>query len=101
MGLATVHVLNRKQVSSDVRMPKKGSVALFDLTTQEVRLISQEQMGRKLGDLSQILRTHLEKLEKIGQYELEALTISIGLKGGIIVFTAEGGISLTYKRKVS
>jgi hypothetical protein len=81
-------------------MPKgTGSYALFDTGTHEVRLFSRQELGKKLSELSQLLKSHVAQLEDLGKYELESFTVTVGLKGGLIVFTAEGGISLRYHRK--
>jgi hypothetical protein len=80
-------------------MPRGSETyALYDSTTQEVQLVARDELEKKLDDLSRVLKSHLAKLERIGKYELDGLKVKIALKAGILVFSAEGGVELSYSR---
>ncbi len=85
-------------------MPQKArkarpstTYALFDSKFQRAQLISGDDLEKKFKDLSQTILSHLSSLEKIGKYELDTVTLTIALRAGVLVFSAEGGVELTYK----
>lgn len=70
---------------------------LFDTKYQKVELISKDDLEAKFKELSQFIASHLAGLEKIGKYNLNSFTLTIALRAGVLVLSAEGGIELTYK----
>ncbi len=73
------------------------TTALFDSKYQKTQLISGDDLEKKFRDLSQTIISHLSSLETIGKYELDTVTLTIALRAGVLVVSAEGGVSLTYK----
>ncbi len=76
---------------------RSTSYAIFDTKYQKAQLISGDDLEKNFKDLSQAILSHLSSLEKIGKYELDSVTLTIALRAGILVVSAEGGVQLTYK----
>jgi hypothetical protein len=78
--------------------PGTETYALYDSATEEVKFVPRGELDKKLDELSRVLKSHLARLEHIGKYDLEGLKVKIALKAGILVFSAEGGVELSYRR---
>ncbi len=72
-------------------MPKgTGSYALFDTGTYEVLLFSRQELGKKLSELSQLLKSHVAQLEDLGKYELESFYCNGWIERGTHCFHCRG-----------
>jgi hypothetical protein len=73
--------------------------ALMDVATKRLTRFGAEDLERKLADVVVLLEKHAEKLKEVGGYTLDGFDVTIALKGNALVFSAEGGLKLSYKKK--
>jgi hypothetical protein len=73
--------------------------ALMDAATKRLARFGAEDLERKLADVVVLLEKHAEKLKEVDGYTLDGFDVTIALKGGVVVFSAEGGLKLSYKKK--
>ncbi len=81
--------------------PSEGSgperLSLWDEETGEIVEVTLLDLDDRLRKLLDALKILAGKLTKIGKYELKEFEVSIGLKAGIWVVSAEGSLTLHYK----
>jgi len=73
--------------------------ALMDVATKRLARFGAEDLERKLADVVVLLEKHAEKLKEVDGYTLDGFDVTIALKGNALVFSAEGGLKLSYKKK--
>ena len=73
--------------------------ALMDVATKRLTRFGAEDLERKLADVVVLLEKHAEKLKEVDGYTLDGFDVTIALKGNALVFSAEGGLKLSYKKK--
>ena len=73
--------------------------ALMDVATKRLVRFGAEDLERKLADVVVLLEKHAEKLKEVDGYTLDGFDVTIALKGNALVFSAEGGLKLSYKKK--
>jgi len=73
--------------------------ALMDVATKRLVRFGAEDLEKKLADVLVLLEKHAEKLKEVGGYALDSFDVTIALKGGVVVFSGEGGLKLSYKKK--
>lgn len=72
----------------------------MDVATKRLVRLGAEDLEKKLVDVLALLEKHAEKLKEVDGYALDSFDVTIALKGGVVVFSAEGGLRLSYKKKV-
>ena len=80
-------------------MAEAREFALMDVATKRVVRFGSEDLEKKLADMLALLEKHAEKLKEVNGYTLDGFDVTIALKGGVVVFSAEGGLKLSYKKK--
>jgi hypothetical protein len=71
----------------------------MDVATKRLTRFGAEDLERKLADVVVLLEKHAEKLKEVDGYTLDGFDVTIALKGNALVFSAEGGLKLSYKKK--
>lgn len=82
-------------------MAEAREFALMDVATKRLVRFGPEDLEKKLTDVLALLEKHAEKLKEVGGYALDGFEVTIALKGGVVVFSGEGGLKLSYKKKTS
>ena len=80
-------------------MAEVREFALMDVATKRLTRFGAEDLERKLADVVVLLEKHAEKLKEVDGYTLDGFDVTIALKGNALVFSAEGGLKLSYKKK--
>ena len=80
-------------------MAEAREFALMDVATKKLVRFGAVDLEKKLGDVLALLEKHVEKLKDVDGYALDSFDVTIALKGGVVVFSAEGGLKLSYKKK--
>jgi hypothetical protein len=77
---------------------EKMTLKYVDETTGEIKEIPVKDLDERLKDLLEILKKCIEKLQRVGDYGLQSFEVSLSLKAGMFIITAEGSIKLKYER---
>lgn len=77
---------------------EKMTLKYLDEETGEIKEIPAKDLDEKLKDLLEMLKRCVKNLEKVGTYDLQSFEVSLSLKAGIFIITAEGSIKLKYGR---
>jgi hypothetical protein len=70
----------------------------FDAESKKPQILENDQLSRELDRIAKTLEMHFVKLEKIGNYELDNVQVTVGAHGDILVIGVNGGITLTYSK---
>jgi len=73
--------------------------ALMDVATKRLVRFGAEDLDKKLSDVLALLEKHAEKLKEVDGYALDGFDVTVALKGGVVVFSGEGGLKLCYKKR--
>ncbi len=76
----------------------EGKIAFYDAKTRRVKSFRKDRFREELEKVATMLKDALAGFEKIGNYSLDEIEISLGVTAGYVVVTVEGGISLRYAR---
>jgi hypothetical protein len=77
-------------------MTETDTIPFSDSKTREIYFLNRKDLEEELEKLYNKISGALVKVEKIGKYELNQIELSVGISGGILVLTVEGGITLKY-----
>ena len=77
---------------------EKMALKYLDEETGEIKEILAKDIDEKLKDLLEMLKRCVEKMQRVGRYDLQSFEVSLSLKAGIIIVTAKGSIKLRYER---
>jgi len=78
---------------------EKMTLKYFDEETGEIKEIPAKDLDEKLKNLLEMLKRCVENLQRVGGYNLQSFEVSLSLKAGIFIITAEGSIKLKYETK--
>ena len=70
----------------------------------EKNLVSELKGADVVAQLEKLrlaISAMLQKMEKIGAYELSEFTATVGVEAGILIFKANGSIEMTWKKPKS
>ena len=70
----------------------------FDPTAKKIVSLDQNKLESELDRIAKTVGTELAKLEDIGNFHLDSVQVTVGVKGSILVIGMDGGITLTYKK---
>ena len=73
--------------------------AFWDVKAKKLVRLPKKDLDRKLGDMLALLKEQGERLKEVDGYALDSFDVTIAVKGGVMVFAAEGGLRLCYKKK--
>jgi hypothetical protein len=74
------------------------TIPFSDVQSKRVHLFKKKDFEEELKKIYDRIVGTLPQLEKMGNYALEEIEISVGVSGGILVLTVQGGITLRYNR---
>lgn len=77
---------------------EKMTLKYVDETTGEIKEIPVKDLDERLKDLLEILKRCIERLQRVGTHDLKSFEVSLSLKAGIFIISAEGSIKLKYER---
>jgi hypothetical protein len=77
---------------------EKMTLKYVDEKTGEIKEISAKDLDERLKDLLEMLKRCIEKLQKVGTYNLQSFEVSLSLKAGMFIISAEGSIKLKYEK---
>jgi hypothetical protein len=93
---------NQKKTSSrgkkKPRLMTQETIPFSDVQSKRVHLFKKKDFEEELKKIYDRIVGTLPQLEKMGNYGLEEIEISVGVSGGILVLTVQGGITLRYNR---
>lgn len=90
---------NKDQYSEkDVKKMTENSFSLFDTHKNEKFLINGDSLSNEFDKIKNFFKDVIQK-SKLEGFELEEFTASLGIKSGVWMFEANGGIELTWKKK--
>lgn len=67
----------------------------------EVAHVKGKDLQKEMDKIKSLIDDILNRMKKIGDYELSEFTASFGIEAGIWVFTTKGGITFTWKKQTS
>lgn len=70
----------------------------WDEEAKQVKEIPAKDLDEKLRDLLELLKRCVEKLQRVGVYDLKDFEVSLSLQAGVFIVTAKGSIRLRYER---
>jgi hypothetical protein len=76
---------------------KPDSVQVYDINTKKVVALGRKEFEEQIDELYQKMLKVLSGIERLGNYQLDEIEISIGFTAGVFVVTLEGGIVLRYR----
>ncbi len=89
----------RKARSKIKKSEKNEGIAFLDSRTQKVCILKKKDLDKELKKLHNKMSAMLSKIEKLGNYNLDGVDISLGVSAGLLVFDVKGGVTLHYKHK--
>ena len=72
-------------------------ITYWDEDKEDLVEISINDLEDKLKDLVEAIKRMIGKLERIDKYHLNEFEVSLSLKAGLFVISAEGAITLKYE----
>jgi hypothetical protein len=84
----------RKRTNLGKKLP--DSVPVYDINTKKVVSLGRGEVEDQIDKLYQKMLQVLSRVEKLGNYQLAEIEISIGFAAGVFVVTLEGGVVLRY-----
>lgn len=73
-------------------------IKYVDSEKNMVAELKGKDFSDQLEKIKKAVNIVLQKMEKIGAYELREFTATAGIEAGILVFKATGEISMTWKK---
>lgn len=70
----------------------------YDSTNNAFKSFDKNELENELDKIAKTIQVHLTKLEEIGNFELDSVQVTLGVKGNILVIGVDGGITLTYSK---
>jgi hypothetical protein len=71
-------------------------IPFSDAKNKDVLLFRKKDFEEELKKIYNKILAILPSVQKLGQYSLHEIELSVGVSGGILVVTVEGGITLRY-----
>ena len=71
-------------------------IPFTDAKNRDVLLFRKKDFEEELKKIYNKILSILPSVQKLGQYSLNEIELSVGVSGGILVVTVEGGITLRY-----
>jgi len=88
----------KKRKTSKKKLTKKNEgIPFTDVKTKQVYFLKKKDLEKELEKIYNKISSILSKFEKLGNYDLKSVDISLGVSGGVVVFTVEGGVTLHYE----
>jgi hypothetical protein len=78
------------------RSPNETAIAMVDTKTKEVYFLGKKDIEKEVKKIHTRLGEILPHITKLGEFGLNEIELNVGIGGGIIVLTVEGGITLRY-----
>jgi hypothetical protein len=75
---------------------KEEVIPFTDAKSRDVLLFRRKDFEEELKKIYNKILTTLPSVQKLGQYSLHEIELSVGVSGGILVLTVEGGVTLRY-----
>jgi hypothetical protein len=80
-----------------IAINQSDAISFVDLETKHAVHIGRYDFEKEMLKVHNKISRILSRVEKLGKYKLDEIELSVGVSGGIITLTVEGGISLRYK----
>jgi Skp family chaperone for outer membrane proteins len=74
------------------------AIAFHDANTKQVYFLKRKNFEEELQKIYDKISSALTRVQKIGNYQLNEIEISVGMSSGILVLTLEGGITFRYSK---
>jgi Skp family chaperone for outer membrane proteins len=88
-----------EDVTSFIATTRKQPVDAFhDANTKQVYFLKRKNFEEELQKIYDKISSALTRVQKIGNYQLNEIEISVGMSSGILVLTLEGGITFRYSK---
>jgi hypothetical protein len=81
-----------------VSSEEKELVQWWDAHVNRPATLDLGQLNRHLDNIYTILNAHVQKLSKVGDWELSEIDVSLDVKGNILMVSLDGAIKLTFNR---
>jgi hypothetical protein len=79
----------------------QDGIPFADQDTKNVEFLSPANIERDLIKIKEKLEKVLQKVDKVGQYGLSEISLSVGVTAGVLALTVEGGVTLTFSKNSS
>lgn len=80
---------------------EKKLVRWWDSSKGRPTQLTLDQLGEHLENIAQVLSAHVDKLEKVGDLNLDEIDVSLDVKGDALMVAVDGGIKLTFTKPKS
>jgi hypothetical protein len=75
---------------------KANMISFVDQESKHTVQVDRYDFEKELLKIHNRISQVLSRVDTLGKYKLGTIDLSIGVSGGIIALTVEGGITLTY-----
>ncbi len=73
-------------------------IAYVEPKTHMIAEVKGVNIVAQLEKMKTAIKKMLQKMEKIGDYELSEFTVTVGIEAGILIFKTDGSIEMTWKK---
>ncbi|MGD8544936.1 MAG: hypothetical protein PVH12_02070 [Candidatus Bathyarchaeota archaeon] len=73
-------------------------ILYVDEKTKEIAQLKSKDLTDQLDKLKRVIEYMLEKMQKIGVYELSEFTATAGVELGVWIFKAEGSVQMKWTK---
>ncbi len=70
----------------------------WDSQTGAPAQLDINELNNHLDNISEILNAHVQKLGKVGDWELDEIDVSLDVKGNALMVSLDGAVKLTFKK---
>jgi len=79
-------------------MSSSEVVQWWDSHVNRPATLDLNQLNGHLDDVNEILNAHIQKLSKVGDFELNEIDVSLDVKGNVLMVSLDGAVKLTFKK---
>jgi len=77
---------------------EKAVVQWWDAHVERPATLDLSQLNGHLDDVYKILNAHIQKLSKVGDWELNEIDVSLDVKGNVLMVSLDGAVKLAFKK---